>query len=237
MDKKIQESRDYWDAMAPKFDKFEVIMRQAWSVLVDNSYLQVADSVLEIGCGRGACSSKIASLLKPGAKFTITDLSPNMIQFATQNVTLSENITIETANALELKFKDKSFDRYIANMTLHLVPDPDQMLRESRRVLKDDGYACFSVWGAPSKSLFFSLHEDFERNFTIGKDLELLKRRCNDAGFSRVSLWSVDCVYELWDAGRVVDFWKHEEIREKVQDAINQGIPIGLEAVVIFCRP
>ena len=53
------------------------------------------------------------------------------------------------ASFTDLPFKDKTFDSYIANYSLHLVKDHIEMLKESYRVLNDEGIATFSIWGRP----------------------------------------------------------------------------------------
>jgi ubiquinone/menaquinone biosynthesis C-methylase UbiE len=51
------------------------------------------------------------------------------------------------ANALDLDaIGDASISHYVANMTIHIVPDVALMLRECLRVLKDQGVAGFTFW-------------------------------------------------------------------------------------------
>ena len=61
------------------------------------------------------------------------------------------------ANNELLPFADEQFGAYIASLSVHIVANPVNQVREAYRVLKKDSVAVFTVWGARSESLFFSL--------------------------------------------------------------------------------
>lgn len=62
---------------------------------------------------------------------------------------------------------DGSVDCYIAPLILHLVENPDKMLKEIRRVLKKGGVFGCSVWGKKENSPFFTLMSDRYKEFGI----------------------------------------------------------------------
>jgi ubiquinone/menaquinone biosynthesis C-methylase UbiE len=62
-------------------------------------------------------------------------------------------------NSEQLPYEDGEFDRYVASLSLNVVENPDKMLSESYRILKDDGIAAFSVWADKSVNTFFSVNE------------------------------------------------------------------------------
>ena len=64
------------------------------------------------------------------------------------------------ANAMELPFRDEAFDCYIANLSLHLVPDYKAQIKEAARVLEKSGRAAFAIPGRKVNSPW---------NMTIGK--------------------------------------------------------------------
>lgn len=90
-------------------------------------------------------------------------------------------------------------DKYIANLSLHLVNDPDAMLRESFRVLKKGGKAAFSVMGEKDQTCFFVMSERVNKNYGIKasterpawhlNDREALIKRVESAGFNDVVAW------------------------------------------------
>lgn len=67
------------------------------------------------------------------------------------------------ADNMRLPFEDQSFDCYISNLSMMIVPDYKLQIKECYRVLKPKSYACLTVWGRPENSI----------NFTcIGKAME-----------------------------------------------------------------
>ena len=232
--------RMFWDDYSEIYSKREFLTIQPAKVLLSHLEIETAKSILEVGCGLGTCSRLIANKMNPETNLTITDFSSKMISATCSKFLLpTKHIVIETADALELKYKDKSFDRYISNLVLHLVVDPDLMLKEARRVLSDDGIACFSIWGDPQNSLLFYLHGNgFQQQFELSSDLHVLKSRFIKAGFNRVVMWRFQSQYELWNVQKVLDFWEDGKIsRECVECAFANGIPIGVEFLIIFCKP
>jgi len=106
---------------------------------------------------------------------------------------------------MSLPFENASFDKIIGNYILHLVPDPDKMLLESKRVLKEGGMCAFSVWGRKENSPKFTMNthlipkfssewnidfkeEVFRSSFHLS-DINDLKRRVLQAGFTRCIAW------------------------------------------------
>ena len=64
------------------------------------------------------------------------------------------------ANNEILPFGDNLFDSYLANLSLNLVDNRVNMLREAYRVLAPGGAACFTVWGPREKCSFFTVVYD-----------------------------------------------------------------------------
>ena len=99
----------------------------------------------------------------------------------------------------------------------------------------------------------FSLRPDGDKtpSFNVGRDIDQLKARLRSAGFSKYRLWTKQCILELWDAEKVVEFWARSEkrevegkdrewaegLRQRVQAAMDDGMPIGLEIIVVIAKP
>lgn len=68
------------------------------------------------------------------------------------------NITLRLANNEDLSFaKDGEFEVYFSNLSLHLVADPEKMLKEAYRILKKGGRIGVSVLGRTENSLYMSM--------------------------------------------------------------------------------
>jgi ubiquinone/menaquinone biosynthesis C-methylase UbiE len=50
-----------------------------------------------------------------------------------------DNLEFEYADAHDLKYDDNTFDVVIISNALHIVPDPEKVLSEIRRVIRPDG--------------------------------------------------------------------------------------------------
>lgn len=57
------------------------------------------------------------------------------------------------ADNMRLPFASESFDCYISNMSMMIVPDYKKQIRECFRVLKKGSFACFTVWGRPENTI------------------------------------------------------------------------------------
>ena len=90
----------------------------------------------------GQCALAISKAIPAFSKLIVTDLSSDMVKIA--RGVLPITASVDVANASNIKqVGDASVDRYVANLALQIVPDPDSMLREARRVLTSDGIAAF----------------------------------------------------------------------------------------------
>lgn len=91
--------------------------------------------VLEIATGPGLLAKHVAYAAN---KMIATNYSEGMIVEARKG-TYPANLTFETADAAELPFADKSFDVVLIANALHIMPEPERVLMEIDRVLKDKG--------------------------------------------------------------------------------------------------
>jgi ubiquinone/menaquinone biosynthesis C-methylase UbiE len=69
---------------------------------------------------------------------TATDFSDKMLAVARRGIVPS-NLDFERADASALQYDDESFDVIIIANALHIIPHPEKVLSEIRRVLKKDG--------------------------------------------------------------------------------------------------
>ena len=95
------------------------------------------DRVLDLGVGTGMT----LPLYPKDIRVVGVDLSGGMLAEA-QKKKLEQNldhIQLCQANALHTPFADQSFDHVIISHTISVVSEPDQLLREARRLVKPDG--------------------------------------------------------------------------------------------------
>jgi ubiquinone/menaquinone biosynthesis C-methylase UbiE len=101
--------------------------------------LPAAARALEVGCGTGAVARVLAAM--PAVREVIgIDPSPIFVEKARELGRNLPRLTFQTADGRALPFADASFDLVVFHTTLCHIPDPEQALREARRVLRADGW-------------------------------------------------------------------------------------------------
>ncbi len=128
--------KNFWDKCAKHYDRF--LNRDA------AAYEQLAEwlrpvvrhkAVLELAAGTGQLAKQLVSA---AGSIEATDASAAMIARARQEND-SAKLHFSVQDMFCLPYADASFDVVIVSNALHVVPHPEQALREIRRVLKDDG--------------------------------------------------------------------------------------------------
>ncbi len=98
------------DELAP-LDQFHIRGMLATNELASVAHVVPETRVLDVGCGIGGPARSLAATF--GCKVTGVDLSPAFIDAAnylTQRCGLSNKVTFQVGNALQLPFEDAGFD-------------------------------------------------------------------------------------------------------------------------------
>jgi ubiquinone/menaquinone biosynthesis C-methylase UbiE len=112
--------------------------------------LQSGEFVLDVACGTGLVSRRIAAAVGEGGAVVGTDISGQMVDEA-RRMAANQAIAharFERADAEALPFADATFDAAVCGLGLMYVPDPVKALAEMCRLLKPGGRAAAAVWGA-----------------------------------------------------------------------------------------
>ena len=114
-------------------------------------------TILEIATGTGIIALQLAHYFK---QIEAIDFSPKMIANATKKALKQQisNVHFSVQDALSLSYETNSFDAVIFSNTLHIMPEPEKALLETRRVLKPTGLliAPTFVHANSSKAAFLS---------------------------------------------------------------------------------
>jgi SAM-dependent methyltransferase len=105
-------------------------------------------TILDIGCGTGAMSQKLARY----GKVVSADFSPLALQFSRRR----KLNRLCISDAMRLPFRDDSFDLIVALDILEHLPDDQAALCEFQRVLKPGGRVVASV---PAYQSLWSAHD------------------------------------------------------------------------------
>jgi len=89
---------------------------------------------LDLACGPGTLSRRLALQVSPGGEVVGVDLAPGMIEVA--RAAQIPNARFEVMDIERLTFADGSFDAAVCGHGLQFAPDLAAALREARRVLR-----------------------------------------------------------------------------------------------------
>ena len=132
----MQEHKDFWDKNAGRYDRFMRKDRAAYDEMYELIRPKVkAKTLLELATGTGLIAKNIVNA---AAHIEATDASPEMIAEAKRD-NRSAKLHFSVQDMFRLPYADKSFDAVIVSNALHIVPQPEKVLAEIHRVLKDDG--------------------------------------------------------------------------------------------------
>jgi ubiquinone/menaquinone biosynthesis C-methylase UbiE len=153
---------DSWQISARYWDKYRVLIAQMFTPLtaglVEEAQIGIGQKVLDIGGGSGEPSLTISCIVGPTGSVTYTDPVAGMVETAqaeagTRGVT---NIHFRQCSADDLPFADCLFDVAVGRLSAMFFVDPVKAVREALRVIVENGYLSFVVWGPKEANPFFS---------------------------------------------------------------------------------
>jgi ubiquinone/menaquinone biosynthesis C-methylase UbiE len=126
-------------------------------------------SLLDCGCGDGATTVELATIVAPGRVVGI-DLDPSQIERARALAAERRvnNVRFESGDVCALPLLDGTFDAVFAHTVLQHLRDPVQALREIRRTLKPGG-----IIGVRDDDWGGYLQEPFSPRMELGLSLFL----------------------------------------------------------------
>jgi len=130
--------------IADNYDKLNSIMslgtHQKWRRKATDKIEVNPERILDLCCGTGDWTIMLANRFRH-SKITGLDFSQGMLKLAHQKIGKSgvTNITLESGDAMNLRFPDDSFDVVTIGFGLRNVPDANKVLQEIYRVLKPEG--------------------------------------------------------------------------------------------------
>ena len=136
--KKDKNNKSFWNRYARFYDS-EVLLfsRSAYLEMyrLMSEALTKEMDVLELATGTGLIAANIADSVR---SIVATDFSPKMIETAKQK-SVPPNVHFSVEDATALSFGDNSFDAVVISNALHIMPDPELVLENIKRVLKPNG--------------------------------------------------------------------------------------------------
>ena len=164
MDARLQRrvQRYGWDLAAADYEAlWHSQLADAQTALLAAAVLRGGERVLDVACGTGLVSFAAAHAVGPAGDVLGVDLSGGMVDAARQHAVQRgvSNAAFVRMDAESLALPDASFDVALCALGLMYVPDPEQALREMRRVLRPGGRLVVAVWGERARCGWAPLFE------------------------------------------------------------------------------
>lgn len=137
----------YWNNDAAGYDKRAKKSAKAYQMIIKLLKNEVSPemSVLDIGTGTGEIPINISGNVK---YIDAVDFSSEMIQVAKNKMEEKgiKNISFLIQNSNQMSYKDNSFDIILMTNLLHVVPNPENVIDEAKRLIKKDGKIIISSY-------------------------------------------------------------------------------------------
>lgn len=138
----MNDNKKFWQRYAPIYSLFMKGADKSYDEICEkvNKYLEKDMKVLELACGTGMFTFRLADKVK---SWEATDFAENMVKeaevaYAKRGDAIA-GLTFSVQDATNLPYEDESFDAVMIANALHIMPEPEKALAEIRRVLKKDG--------------------------------------------------------------------------------------------------
>lgn len=188
--------------------------------------------ILDLACGPGNLTRRLAALVAPDGSVVGVDLAPGMLERA--RAARTPNAKFEVMDIENLSFDDASFDAATCGHGLQFVPHLDRALGEARRVLRGGSRFVASVPAAGAGSVMTLLDsvvdrwlppapeaDDRDATRAAVLDPQRFGRAASDAGFTSVRVETVEETVQWESAEQLVamcsSWWLCAARLEKVE--------------------
>jgi ubiquinone/menaquinone biosynthesis C-methylase UbiE len=162
---------DYWNG--PQGHKWvnnnrltDFMYQPLGDMTVERAALRPDERVLDIGCGCGTTTLKMAKLVAPGGDITALDVSTLMLAVAREKTkSAAVPIKLVNADAETYDLGPASFDVMFSQFGLMFFTNPSAALTNFHRALKPNGRIAFVCWRGPELNPWFVLPFEAVRNY------------------------------------------------------------------------
>lgn len=163
------EKEEYWSRFADDFEagSYYVVGQSDMDIVLKKLAEQKdLKKTLELGCGSGIYSRVIT---REASELYATDLSDEMVAVSKERLKAFPTITVQKANCFQLSYGDGVFDTVFMANLLHIIPNPEKALAETKRVMKPGGTAFVISYTTQGMSFLHKLGMIYRYLKTWGK--------------------------------------------------------------------
>ena len=146
------EAQEAWDGVLfDRFLQFRNIVIPGLRAFSDEALrvypAKVGDRVLDVGCGFGDTTQRLAQLVGPAGSALGVDIAPRFVEQARSEADLAgvANVRFEVRD-VQLTTFDDSFDYVFSRFGTMFFDNPVAAFRNLRAAMKDDALLCVVVW-------------------------------------------------------------------------------------------
>jgi len=161
----------FWnEVLGPKFDRFRHILVGGLThhseAVFPKLPVRAGDRVLDVGCGWGDTSLKLAHLVGPTGTVVGVDCCDRFLAAARQDLAQSglSNVRFMRGDA-EITLPEEQFDFAFARFGTMFFANPVAGLRNMRKALKPGGRMVHIVWRDPQDNPWLSMAKDVVLRF------------------------------------------------------------------------
>jgi ubiquinone/menaquinone biosynthesis C-methylase UbiE len=139
-----------FDRAAPTYDEVAGAYHDHFGErLVELAGVGPGDTVLDVGCGRGAVLVPAAARVGASGRAVGVDLSPEMVRLARARVDAADlSAELHVMDGEQLDVANGAFSVVLCGFGIFFMPDPDRAAAGFRRALAAGGTVAISTWGA-----------------------------------------------------------------------------------------
>jgi ubiquinone/menaquinone biosynthesis C-methylase UbiE len=194
-----------WEASADPFRR-NTMPVASW--MIDHTAPQVGQTVLELAAGIGDTGFLAAELIQPGGTLISSDASPEMLSAAQRRAEAIgvKNVRFKQIDAAQpIDLETASVDIVLCRWGYMLMEDPENALRETRRILRPGGRVALAAWAGPAENRWSSLPLDLLLERGLIEPVEpgaggqfawaqegIIAERLENAGFVEYEVETVD---------------------------------------------
>ena len=152
----------FWNAAPGKsWVKYDAVMNQRLGNITDILFDRLkglsASNVIDIGCGTGSTSIRLAETVAKDAFVTGIDISEPMIEKAREKSANYKNVSFVTADAQTFKFEPRQFDAAVSRFGVMFFGDSLKAFTNLRSAMEPGSVLIFVCWAPYEDNEFFSL--------------------------------------------------------------------------------
>lgn len=224
-----------WNEIAPRYHKRwaknNIGPFKSSSELVKLANIQPGQTVLDLACGTGAITKRIAAKVGMSGQVIGVDSSISAIKIAKKEINNKTNLDFVLSDAEFIKF-NKKFDVVTCQYALFFFPNAQKVLKNIRQYLKKDGMLALTLHGNKDTIPYFSsildVITEFIPDYTPQGTPNLdrfgtkaqLKKAISRSGFIDIAVQEYTFVYR---PGTFSDYWQNylkylsKPLKEKVK--------------------